>query len=67
MAVFARYTNLVVLGCAVLAVLVAWRLRRVPGTAVAWWLGSAAVTVAGIALFNDLVYGGPLTSGLPAR
>ncbi len=63
MAVFARYTNLVVLGCAVLAVLVAWRLRRVPGVALAWWLGSATVTVAGIALFNDLVYGGPLTSG----
>ncbi len=62
-AVFTRYTNLVVLGCAVLAGLVAWRLRRVPGTAVAWWLGSAAVAVAGIALFNDLVYGGPLTSG----
>lgn len=62
-AVFARYTNLVVLGCAVLAVLLAWRLRRVPGAALAWWLGSAAACVAGIALFNDLVYGGPLTSG----
>jgi hypothetical protein len=62
-AVFARYTNLVVLGCAVLAVLLAWRLRRVPTAALAWWLGSAAASVAGIALFNDLVYGGPLTSG----
>ncbi len=62
-AVFVRYTNLVVLGCAVLAVLVAWRLRRVPTAALAWWLGSAAASVAGIALFNDLVYGGPLTSG----
>ena len=63
LAVFTRYTNLVVLGCAVAAVLVAWRLRQVPTPAVAWWLGSAAATVAGIALFNDLVYGGPLTSG----
>ena len=62
-AVFARYTNLVVLGCAVLAVLAAWRRRRVPGVALAWWLGSAAACVAGIALFNTLVYGGPLTSG----
>ncbi len=44
-AVFTRYTDIVVLGCAALAVLVAWRLRapRLPGSAVAWWLGSAAV------------------------
>jgi len=63
LAVFARYTNLVVLGCAAAAVLVAWRYGKVPGTAVAWWLGSAVAAVGGIALFNDLVYGGPLTSG----
>jgi hypothetical protein len=63
LAVFARYTNLVVLGCAVLTVLVAWRLRRVPTAALAWWLGSAVAAVGGIALFNELVYGGPLTSG----
>ena len=63
LAVFVRYTNLVVLGCAVLTVLVAWRLRRVPTAALAWWAGSAVAAVAGIALFNDLVYGGPLTSG----
>jgi hypothetical protein len=63
LAVFVRYTNLVVLGCALLTVLVAWRLRRVPTAALAWWAGSAVAAVAGIALFNDLVYGGPLTSG----
>ena len=63
LAVFTRYTNLVVLGCAAVAVLVAWRRGQVPGTAVAWWLGSAVAAVGGIALFNDLVYGGPLTSG----
>ena len=63
LAVFTRYTNLVVLGCAAAAVLVAWRWGKVPGTAVAWWLGSAVAAVGGIALFNDLVYGGPLTSG----
>ena len=62
MAVFCRYTNLVILGCAVLTVLVAWRRGRVPTAGLAWWLGSA-VAAAGIALFNDLVYGGPLTSG----
>ena len=42
-ATFSRYTNIVVLGCAVIAVLVAWRLRagRLPGSAVAWWLGGS--------------------------
>ena len=63
LAVFCRYTNLVILGCAVLTVLVAWRRGRVPTAGLAWWLGSAVAALAGIALFNDLVYGGPLTSG----
>ncbi len=64
-AVFVRYTNIVVLGCAVMAVLVAWRLRaaRLPGAALGWWLGSVAVFGAGVGLFNDVVYGGPLKSG----
>jgi hypothetical protein len=62
-AVFVRYTDLVVLGCAVVAVLVAAKLRAVPAAALSWWLGSVAVSVAGVALFDDLVYGGPLTSG----
>jgi hypothetical protein len=62
-AVFVRYTDIVVLGCAVVAVVVAAKLRAVPAAALAWWLGSVAVTGAGVALFDDLVYGGPLTSG----
>lgn len=62
-ATFVRYTDVVVLGCAVAAVAVAWRVRAVPGAALAWWLGSVAVCGAGLAVFDDLVYGGPLTSG----
>ena len=64
-AVFVRYTDIVVLGCAVAAVAVAWRLRsaRLPTAALAWWLGSVAVFGAGMAVFNDAVYGGPLKSG----
>jgi hypothetical protein len=64
-AVFVRYTDIVVLGCAVAAVAVAWRLRsaRLPTAALAWWLGSVAVLGAGVAVFNDAVYGGPLKSG----
>ena len=67
-AAFSRYTNIVVLGCAVIAVLVAWRLRagRLPGSAVAWWLASVGVSGAGVAVFDTLVYGGPLRSGYRA-
>jgi len=64
-ATVSRYANVVVLGCAVIAVLVAWRLRavRLPGSAVAWWLGSVGVFGAGVAIFDTLIYGGPLRSG----
>jgi hypothetical protein len=62
---FSRYTNIVVLGCAVIAVLVARRRRaaRLPGSAVAWWLASVCVFGTGVAIFNTLIYGGPLRSG----
>ena len=61
----ARYTNIVILGCAVIAVLVAWRTPavRLRGSAVAWWLASVFVFCAGIATFDTLIYGGPLRSG----
>lgn len=64
-ATFSRYTNVAVLGCAVIAVLVAWRRRagRLPSYAVAWWLASVGVFGAGVAIFNTLIYGGPLRSG----
>ena len=62
-AVFVRYTDAVVLFCAVVAVLVAWRLRMIPASAPGWWLGSVVVAGAGIATFDDVVYGGPLKSG----
>src|SRR5215472_3725201 len=67
-AVFARYTNIVVLGCAILAVLaVRWRRPvSVPPRALAWWLGSAVLFAAGVAIFDDLVYGGPFKSGYRA-
>ena len=64
-AVFVRYTDIVVLGCAVVAVVTAWRLRaaRLPSAALGWWLGSVALFGAGAALFDDVVYGGPVKSG----
>ena len=65
LATFVRYTNIVILGCAVVAVIVAWRLRaaRLPLRTLCWWLASVAVFGAGVAVFDDLVYGGPLTTG----
>jgi hypothetical protein len=64
-AAFVRYTGIVILGCAVATVIVAWRLRaaRLPLRALCWWLASVAVFGAGVAIFDDLVYGGPLTTG----
>jgi hypothetical protein len=65
LATFVRYTNIVILGCAVVAVIAAWRLRAagLPLRTVCWWLASVAVFGAGVASFDDLVYGGPLTTG----
>jgi hypothetical protein len=64
-AAFVRYTDIVILGCAVATVIVAWRLRaaRLPLRTLCWWLASVAVFGAGVAIFDDLVYGGPLTTG----
>jgi hypothetical protein len=65
LASFVRYTNIVILSCAVVAVIVAWRLRavRLPLRTLCWWLASVATFGAGVAIFDDLVYGGPVTTG----
>jgi hypothetical protein len=65
LATFVRYTNLVILGCAVVAVIAAWRLRtaRLPLATLCSWLASVVVFGAGVALFDDLVYGAPLRTG----
>ena len=64
LATFVRYTDIVILGCAAVAAIAAWRLRAgLPLRTLCWWLGSVAAFGAGIAVFNDRVYGGPLTSG----
>jgi len=64
-ATFVRYTNIVILGCAVVAVVVAWRLRaaRLSLYMLCWWLASVTIFGAGVAIFDDIVYGGPLTTG----
>jgi hypothetical protein len=64
-ATFVRYTDIVILGCAVVAVIVAWRRRGtgLPLRTLCWWLASVAVFGASVAIFDDLVYGGPLSTG----
>src|SRR5207247_8630890 len=56
---------IVILGCAVLAATAAWWLQaaRLPFRTLCWWLASVAVFGAGLAIFDDRVYGGPLTTG----
>jgi len=64
-AAFVRYTDVVILGCALVAVTVAWR-RRAAQLSVAMlcaWLASVAVFGAGVAVYDDLVYGGPFATG----
>lgn len=64
-ATFVRYTNIVILGCAAVAVTAAWWLRgaKLSLRTLCWWLGSVAVFGAGVVIFDDLAYGGPLRSG----
>jgi hypothetical protein len=54
-----------VLGCAVAAVLaLRWlRAASLPPGALGWWLGSVALFGTGVAVFDDVVYGGALSSG----
>src|SRR6185312_5065986 len=65
LATFVRYTNIVILGSAVLAVVIAWWLQaaRLRRRTLCCWLASVAAFGAGVAIFDDLVYGGPLTTG----
>jgi hypothetical protein len=64
-AVFVRYTDVVFLGCAVVAVLAARRSRlvSVPPGAMWWWLGSVVVFGIFLGWVNIALYGGPLKTG----
>jgi hypothetical protein len=65
LATFVRYTNIVVLGCAVVTVIATWRLPavRLPARTVCAWFASAIAFGIGVAVFDDLIYGSPLRSG----
>ena len=65
LATFVRYTNIVILGSAVVAVIAAWRMGagRLGLRPLGAWLLSVVAFCVGLALFDDLVYGGPLKTG----
>jgi hypothetical protein len=62
-AVLVRYTNVVLLTVAVIAVLVTRRRSQLPRAALAWWLGSVGGLVALILTFNQVAYGSTLSTG----
>ena len=64
-AVFVRYTDIVVLGCGVVAVLLLRRLspRALPRRALVWWTGSAVVFGLLVLGFDSVVYGKALSTG----
>jgi hypothetical protein len=65
LATFVRYTNIVILGCAVVAVIAAWRrgAGRLGLLTLSAWLLSVVAFCIGLALFDHLVYGGPFKTG----
>jgi hypothetical protein len=64
-AVFVRYTDVVILGCVAVAVLlVRWLAPAVlPRRAPFWWIASAAVFGLLLLTFNSLVYGSAFSTG----
>jgi hypothetical protein len=62
-AVLVRYTNVAILAVAVLVVLLVLRRARLPLRAAGWWLGSVALLVVGVLVFDQLAYGSALKTG----
>ena len=62
-AVLIRYSNVVILAVAVLAVLLVLRRARLPLRAAGWWLGSVALLVVAVLAFDQLAYGSALKTG----
>src|SRR5664280_3475882 len=62
-AVLVRYTNVVILAVAVLAVILLWRRVALPVRAALWWLGSVAVLIASVLGYDYLAYGSMLKTG----
>jgi len=62
-AVLVRYTNVVILAVAVLAVLLVFRRAALSLRAVSWWFGSVTALIAGILVLDQMFYGSALKTG----
>jgi hypothetical protein len=62
-AVLVRYTNVVLLAVAVLAVLLLFRRAAVPLRTVGWWMLTVAALIVGVLAFDYLAYGSALKTG----
>jgi hypothetical protein len=65
-AVFIRYTDVVMLLVAVIAVLLTFRKARIPVVSLAWWFGSVLLFAGGVMFFDQYFYGGVLKTGYSA-
>jgi len=65
-ATFVRYTDVVELVVAVVAVLVLFRSTRLRWRWVMWWMATVGLFAAGVLGFDALVYGAPLRTGYGA-
>ena len=66
MAVFIRYTDVVMLLVAIAAVLLTFHKARIPARSLSWWLGSVVLFAGGVMLFDEAFYGGALKTGYAA-
>ena len=65
-AVFIRYTDVVMLLVAVVAVSLTFRKVRIPVRSLVWWFGSVLLFASGVMAFDQSFYGGPLKTGYGA-
>jgi hypothetical protein len=62
-AVLVRYTNVVLLAVAVLAVLLVFRRAALPVRTVGWWMCTVAALIVGVLALDYLAYGSALKTG----
>jgi hypothetical protein len=62
-ALLVRYTNVVILLVAIVAVLATFRAARLPVRALLWWFGSVLLCGVVVLVFDQIVYGAALTTG----
>jgi hypothetical protein len=66
MAVFIRYTDVVMLLVAATAVLLTAKKARIGARSLAWWFASVVLFAGGVTLFDQFFYGGALKTGYGA-